>query len=83
MVTPMSDDFPPDFTAASLCDALGRKDLARHLGLGVTSVSNAVAAGVFPASWYLVVRFLCDCSGIECPNYLFKFLSPQHGDRND
>ena len=59
----------------TICDNLGRKNIAERLGVGPTSVSNASVAGVFPASWYLVVKEMCDEVGIECPVESFSFKS--------
>ncbi len=60
-------------TALEICDALGRKPMAEALGVGVTTISNAAVAGVFPAKWYRVVRAMCREVGCECPDDVFNF----------
>lgn len=58
---------------SSICDKVGRPVVARRLGVGLTAVSNAVVAGVFPASWYAGVKSLCDERGIDCPMSAFNW----------
>lgn len=60
-------------TASDIADQLGRKRLARALGVAKSAVSNATAAGVFPSSWYLVVSDLCAASGVDCPMRVFSW----------
>lgn len=59
-------------TASILADAVGRKNMADALGVGLTAVSNAVVRGWFPSSWFLAVKALADRRGIDCPPDLFK-----------
>ena len=59
-------------TASELADALGRKNIADALGVGLTAVSNAVVRGIFPSSWFLVMRELAENAGVSCPPGLFK-----------
>lgn len=61
-------------TAAEVCDALGRKHIAQRVGRRTTAVSNAASEGVFPASWYIAIREMCDSAGIACPDRLFSFI---------
>lgn len=60
-------------TVTDICDRLGRKNMAMRLGVKATAISNAVAAGRFPAKWFLVVREMCAESGVECPDGVFAF----------
>lgn len=60
-------------SATNIADALGRKQIADALGLGKPAVSNAVAAGVFPAAWFRKVSQLCAASGVDCPMDAFSW----------
>ena len=51
----------------------GQVAMARRIGVGATAVNNAVNRGAFPASWYLVVKEMCDEAGIGCPPEVFGF----------
>jgi len=66
----------PSPTAAEICDHLGRKEISVRVGRGITAVSNAASVGVFPASWYAVVRAMCIEKGLSCPESLFSFVPP-------
>lgn len=59
-------------TSIELANAVGRKEMADALGVGLTAVSNAVVRGWFPSSWFLVVKSLADALGHDCPPDLFK-----------
>lgn len=61
---------------SEVCDKIGRKRMADSLGVGVTTISNAAVAGIFPARWYAVVKGFCLSDGIECPDELFNFIKP-------
>lgn len=67
----------PEITAADICDALGRKEMAARLERTVAAVSNAASDGAFPAGWFLVISQMCADRGVECPARLFRFLTPQ------
>jgi hypothetical protein len=60
-------------TVSEICDALGRKEIERQLGVSKAAVSNAVSKGFFAASWYAVISDMCGYQGIACPNDLFSF----------
>jgi hypothetical protein len=60
-------------TASHICSKIGRAELAKALGVGLSAVSNAATAGIFPASWYAVVRECCASHGIDCPTSIFSF----------
>lgn len=59
-------------TTHDIADAIGRKRLAAELNVGLTAVGNAVVRGEFPASWFLIVKSLCDEAGANCPPHLFN-----------
>jgi len=52
--------------------AVGRKNMAETLNVGVAAISNAVARGKFPASWFSVCKELAERQGIDCPPSLFS-----------
>jgi hypothetical protein len=60
--------------AVSLSDRIGRERLALALGLSKFSIRAARAAGVFPATWFLIVSELCEADGIDCPMEAFAWL---------
>ena len=53
--------------------ALGRKEMAQELGVGLTAISNAVVAGAFPAAWFNTLEALAKAKGIDCPRHLFAW----------
>ena len=54
-------------TAVDIVNAVGRKNLADALGVGLTAVSNNVVKGQFPASWFFIVSKMAIEAGLECP----------------
>jgi hypothetical protein len=59
-------------TVDDLAAALGRKEIADAVGVGVTAVSNAVRREKrFPASWFMACSLLGQAKGIEVPPLLF------------
>lgn len=68
-------------SAAEVCDVLGRRNISLRVNRGLTAVSNAATEGMFPASWYLTIKAMCDAASIECPDRLFKFI-PAEGSEN-
>lgn len=62
--------------AEHIADALGRKRIQLLVGRTQSAVSNAVSAGLFPASWYPVIRDECDRQGVDCPAEAFRFIQP-------
>lgn len=54
-----------------IVDAVGRKNIASRVGVGMTAVSNGVVRGQFPASWYVVCLNLAEEAGVDCPPELF------------
>ncbi len=69
-------DDAPKFNAKTICDAIGRKAIADHIGASLTAVSNASTEGKFPARWYRGIRDLCAGAGIPCPDDAFNFIRP-------
>ena len=72
----MDQNVPNITTALSICDALGRKEMATRLDRSVAAVSNAASDGAFPSGWFLIISEMCKTHGIECPAALFTFLAP-------
>lgn len=63
-------------TVQTLIDAVGRDALAARLNVTQSAVSNALARGKMPASWYRTVKEMTDAAGAECPLVLFNWKSP-------
>lgn len=61
-------------TASSICDKVGRANIAAAVRVGATAVSNAAVDNRFPARWFFAVKELCDQAGIDCPEHLFSFI---------
>jgi hypothetical protein len=58
---------------SNICENIGRDVLAGAIGVSRQSISNAISANAFPASWFLVIKTLCAAKGVRCPLRLFKF----------
>ncbi len=58
---------------SDICDALGRKEMGRRLGVSKAAIANAVADGKFPSRWYKIISRMCADAEIECPMRLFNF----------
>lgn len=58
-------------STSTIADALGRKVIAKAVGVGDTAVSNAVVRGKFPPSWFIAISNMAAAKGIECPPDLF------------
>lgn len=71
----------PTITVADLCDAIGRKNIARAVPVSVSAVSNAVKDNCFPSRWYLVVKGLAEDNELPCPDSLFAFSPPAPADQ--
>lgn len=56
-----------------ICSAIGRDELAKALGVSRQSISNAISAAAFTASWYAIIKKECDRRGIDCDLTLFNF----------
>jgi hypothetical protein len=52
---------------------IGQRNIASALGIGVTAVNNAVVRGRFPATWFPVIRKMCEVEGIICSEDAFNF----------
>jgi len=61
-------------SVAEICDVVGRRRIAAAVGVRITSVSNAVAEGRFPARWFDVIERLTAEAGLRCPRHLFTFV---------
>ena len=59
-----------------IADVIGRKAIADTVQVGATAVSNAIARGSFPASWYLSIRVLCEERGVPCETAWFAMVQP-------
>lgn len=77
MVSGMDQNSTPEVTASHICDKLGRREMADRLNRTVAAISNAASDGAFPAGWYLVISEMCAEKGVDCPQGLFRFLTPQ------
>lgn len=56
--------------------AVGRKEIAKAAGVGMTAVSNAVIRGRFPSSWFLICQGLAERAGVDCPAGMFGMREP-------
>ena len=62
--------------AQHIASALGQRQIAEAVGVVPTAVNNAVMRGSFPASWFTVIRAMCEENGLDCPESAFNFRSP-------
>ncbi len=62
--------------ASTFANAVGRANLAKAVGVGMTAISNAVVRGWFPPSWFVAAKALADEKGVECPPDLFGMKLP-------
>jgi hypothetical protein len=60
-----------------ITDALGTQRLCEALGVKPASIEKARVTGMFPASWYAPLRYLCDVNGIDCPLEPFAWKAPK------
>lgn len=65
--------------ASTFAKSVGRADLSRAVGVGMTAISNAVVRGWFPPSWFVAAKALADERGVECPPELFGMKVPGEG----
>ena len=61
---------------SQIADIIGRKVIAETLQVGSTAVSNAIARGAFPASWYLSIQILCEERGLDFEPSWFSMIRP-------
>ncbi|WP_027242535.1 hypothetical protein [Pseudophaeobacter arcticus] len=61
---------------SQIADIIGRKVIAETLQVGSTAVSNAIARGAFPASWYLSIQALCEERELEFDPSWFSMIRP-------
>ena len=60
-------------SAEQVAERLGRAKIGSAVGVGLTAVSNAVVAGLFPASWYDDMDRLGRDTGVEVPRSVFRW----------
>lgn len=60
-----------------ICTEIGRTRVSRVVGVSRAMVSNAVADGFFPASWFDLLEKECRLLGVECPRSAFRFRQPE------
>ena len=60
-----------------ITDELGTDRLCEALGVKPASIEKARVTGMFPASWYAPLRYLCDVNGIDCPMEPFAWKAPK------
>ena len=56
-----------------VADRLGRKNMAAKLSVGVTTISAAIADGVFPSAWYICLRGMAAEINEVIPTNLFRW----------
>ena len=60
-------------TIEDVITSISVRDICDTLRVGDTAVSNAKARGKFPSSWYLPLKSLGECRGIDVPLELFNW----------
>lgn len=66
----------PAPTARETVDALGRAPMQARLGVSKQTMSGVYRDDRFPASWYPIVREMCEAAGRACPLAMFNFREP-------
>jgi hypothetical protein len=66
-------------THSHIIDQIGAETIAQALGVARNAVFNAKARKSFPASWFPVLRQLCESRQVDCPENLFNFKIPSDG----
>ncbi len=59
-----------------ITETVGATFIQRECAVSEFSIRAAKRDGVFPASWYAVIKRECDRLGIDCPMGLFSFKRP-------
>ncbi|PVZ45158.1 hypothetical protein DD556_17935 [Phaeobacter sp. JL2872] len=72
-------DIASMMNVTQIADAIGRKEIADTVSVRPTAVSNAIARGAFPASWYLSIKVLCEARGLKCETAWFAMVQPSSG----
>lgn len=57
----------------TIIEAIGRKELAKALGIKTGAISAASVANQFPASWYKTIRQMGHERGLAVPDRLFNW----------
>ena len=60
-------------TTHEVADALGRKEMAARIGVGLTAISAAVCDGKFRPAWYMTIRQMAAEKGVDVPDDLFRW----------
>ena len=60
-------------TVEQIYDEVGRDVLMQRLGVSKSAMTNAIAAGKFPAGWFRIIRIACEEAEVRCPEHLFNF----------
>lgn len=63
-------------TVQSITKKVPHAEICELFGVKVRSIRLARENGVFPASWYVGMKSLCEKHGVDCPEYLFNFKPP-------
>lgn len=58
-------------TSEQFATAIGRRAIAKAVGVLPTAVSNAVVRGTFPASWYYACQKLAEQKNVPFPAEMF------------
>ena len=75
-MNPQNVDIALMMNVSQIADVIGRKEIADTVSVGPTAVSNAIARGAFPASWYLSIKVLCEARGVNCETAWFAMVRP-------
>lgn len=65
---------------SQFADAVGRREMATAVGVGMTAISNAVVRGRFPPAWFGACQDLAAGAGIDCPEPLFGMKRATHSE---
>lgn len=60
-------------------DAVGRRRLAKAVGVNPNAVTNGITRGAFPARWYVAAVPLAQAAGVKCDPALFGMASASDG----
>lgn len=69
----MSTKSPKQLTVRDVVDRIGRDDICKHLGATKQGITNHIAAGTLPASWFPGMRDLAKARGFRIPERLFAW----------
>lgn len=67
--------------AREIIYGLGRAEITKRLKVSKAAITNAIAAGVLPSTWFGVVEIMCEEQGITVPSReLFSFVPDSKAD---